>query len=121
MTTNDILELVRAGFTKEEIFTLAGAQPAPEQKQPEQKPEEKQPEQKQPEEKQPKQKQPEEKQPEQKQPAPQQYDMLGQILEKLDQTAEQMRDLAIKQSQQPPKETADDILAAIIRPPQKKE
>ena len=29
MTTNDILELVRAGFTKEEIFTLANAQPAP--------------------------------------------------------------------------------------------
>ena len=105
MTTNDILELVRAGFTKEEIFTLAGAQPAPEQK-PEEKPEEKQPEQK---------------QPEQKQPAPQQYDMLGTILDKLDKAAQQMQELAIKQSQQPPKETADDILAAIIRPPKKKE
>ena len=54
-------------------------------------------------------------------PAPQQYDMLGTILDKLDKAAQQMQELAIKQSQQPPKETADDILAAIIRPPKKKE
>ena len=45
--------------------------------------------------------------------------MLGQILDKLDKAAEQMQELAIKNSQQPPKETADDILAAIIRPPRK--
>lgn len=111
MTTNDILELVRAGFTKEEIFTLANAQPAQPAPEPTPAPDP-------------------EPAPEPApapaptpapQPAPQQYDMLGTILDKLDKAAQQMQELAIKQSQQPPKETADDILAAIIRPPKKKE
>ena len=116
MTTNDILELVRAGFTKDEIFTLAGAQPAQPAPEPAPAPDPEPAPQPAPE------PVPAPAPAPAPQPAqPQQYDMLGQILDKLDKAAEQMQELAIKQSQQPPKETADDILAAIIRPPKKKE
>lgn len=100
VTTSDILTLARAGFSRAEIAELLkDEQPAPA---PEPQPEPEPAPQPEP-------------QP-QPSPAP---DMLGQILSRFDQMQKEMQDLAIKNSQQPKQETADDILAAIIRPPRK--
>lgn len=105
-TTSDILTLARAGFSRAEIAELLkDEQPAPApEPQPEPAP------------------QPEPQPAPTPAPAPAPApapDMLGQILGKFDEMSRSMQELAIKNSQQPKQETADDILAAIIRPPRK--
>lgn len=103
-TASDILTLARAGFSRAEIAELLKDEqlaPAPEP-QPEPAP------------------QPEPQPTPAPAPAPAPApDMLGQILGKFDEMSRSMQELAIKTSQQPKQETADDILAAIIRPPRK--
>ena len=107
MKYEEIMNLVNAGFTKDEILRLAGMAPAEPAADPEPAPAPAPAPEPQP------------------APAPapaqvaQPQDMLGQILGKFDEMSKAMQDLAIKNSQQPKPETADDILAAIIRPPRK--
>ena len=51
--------------------------------------------------------------------APAQPDAAAAIGQKLDQVLDALKAAAIRESRQPPQETADDILAAVIRPPRK--
>lgn len=98
---NDVLDLARAGYNRDEIAALLSApqDPKPEpQKQPDPKPEPApQPE---------------------PQPAPQQPDMAA-LAARMDELTRTIQASNVLQSRQPPKETADDILASIIRPPRK--
>jgi hypothetical protein len=103
MNMTELLKLVDAGFTKQEILQLAGAaqdpkeepksepapqpEPAPAQQEPQQTP----------------------------QPA---YDMSA-LLAKMDEMTKAVQASNIAADRQPKQETADDILAAIIRPPRK--
>ena len=105
MNYEEIMSLVKAGFTKQEILQLAGHAPAEPAPAPDPDPAPAPAPEPAP-----------APSPAPAQPAP---DMLGQILGKFDEMSRAMQDLAIKNSQQPKPETADDILAAIIRPPRK--
>jgi hypothetical protein len=103
MNMTELLKLVDAGFTKQEILQLAGAaqdpkeepksepapqpEPAPAQQEPQQTP----------------------------QPV---YDMSA-LLAKMDEMTKAVQASNIAADRQPKQETADDILAAIIRPPRK--
>jgi hypothetical protein len=103
MNMTELLKLVDAGFTKQEILQLAGAaqnpkeepksEPAP---QPEPAPAQQEPQQT-------------------SQPA---YDMSA-LLAKMDEMTKAVQASNIAADRQPKQETADDILAAIIRPPRK--
>ena len=59
-----------------------------------------------------------EQKPEQK-PEQQPNDGVKAVMERMDKVLEAIQAAAIRGLQQPPKETADDILASIIRPPRK--
>ena len=100
MTINELMKLVDAGFTKQEILQLAGAAQEPKE---DPKPEPK-----------------EDPKPEPApQPEPQQaYDMAA-LLAKMDEMTKAVQASNLAASRQPAPETADDILAAIIRPPRK--
>lgn len=93
MTTNELLELVRAGFTKDEIAQLAKAETKP--------PEKKEPE--------------PEKKPEQ---GEQKTDPVTTSLEqKFDKLMEKLEASNFMNANQPKEETVDDIIASIINPP----
>lgn len=93
MTTNELLELVRAGFTKEEIAQLA-------------KVENKEPEKKEPE--------PEKKQ----EQGEQKPNPVNTTLEqKFDMLMEKLNASNFMNANQPKEETVDDIIAQIINPP----
>ena len=100
MDISNILALVNAGFTKDEIFSLI----VPEQKAPEQKA----PEQKAPEQKAPEQKAPEQKAPEQ--------DAITSLSAKMDYLVNRLNYIAVQGSKQPEtnQESVDDILAKMI-------
>ena len=93
MTTNDLLEIVRAGFTKEEIAQLAKTEKKPvEKKEPE----------------------PEKKQ----EQGEQKTDPVNTTLEqKFDMLMEQLKASNFMNANQPEEETVDDIIAKIINPP----
>ena len=93
MTTNELLELVRAGFTKDEIAQLAKAETKPTKK-----------------------KEPEpEKKPEQ---GEQKTDPANTTLEqKFDMLMEKLNASNFMKANQPEEETVDDIIAKIINPP----
>lgn len=93
MTTNELLELVRAGFTKDEIAQLAKAETKPaEKKEPEH-----------------------EKKPEQGKP---ETDPVPTTLEqKFDKLMEKLEASNFMNANQPKEETVDDIIASIINPP----
>ena len=93
MTTNELLELVRAGFTKDEIAHLAKAETKPaEKKEPES-----------------------EKKPEQ---GEQKTDPVNTTLEqKFDMLMEKLEASNFMNANQPKEETVDDIIASIINPP----
>ncbi len=93
MTTNELLELVRAGFTKEEIAQLAKAETKPTEK-----------------------KEPEpEKKPEQ---GEKKTDPVNTTLEqKFDKLMEKLEASNFMNANQPKEETVDDIIASIINPP----
>ena len=106
MTINEILELGKMGYTKDDIEKMS------EEPKPEQKPEEKKPEQK-PEEK------PEEKKPEQK-PQDPGYNSLAQSIEALIKTIQASNITNSNNKNSGPEETAEEILGNIIMPPLKK-
>ena len=93
MTTNELLELVRAGFTKDEIAQLAKAETKPAEK-----------------------KEPEpEKKPEQGKP---ETDPVTTTLEQnFDKLMEKLEASNFMGANQPEEETVDDIIAKIINPP----
>lgn len=103
---NDVLDLARAGYNREEISALLGAapqDPAP-QPEPEKKPEPA----------------PEPKKQPDPTPAPQpaQPDMAA-LAAKMEELTKTIQASNVIQSRQPAQETVDDILASIIRPPRK--
>lgn len=100
---NDVLDLARAGYNREEIAALLDVKP--EEKPAEQKPEEK------PEDK------PAEQKPEEKHSEPETG--IGSVLAELQKLNKAITDSNIIHSNQPPQESAEDIIAAIIRPPRK--
>ena len=85
MQMKDILDLVNAGFTKEEIVKMTSTE--------EKKPEEKKPEEKKPEEKKPEEKKPEEKKPEEKKP-----DNVDALKAQIDELTKAIQGLNIAQS-----------------------
>lgn len=103
-TTGDVLALAKAGFTRDEIAAILGSAPDPAPAPasdpapaPAPAPD----------------------------PAPaptaSQPDLLAQLLSKVDGLTGALQANAVMTSKQPQPETADQILASIIRPPQKKE
>lgn len=102
MKIEDIIALTNAGWSKEEIIKMSEL----EQKEPEKK----EPEQKEPEKKEPEQKEPEKKEPEQKE------DKMAEILQRLEQISSGIQKGAIRDSQQPQRESVEDALAKIINP-----
>ncbi len=94
-TIEKVLALANAGYTKDEISQLLSAgDPEPEPKpEPEPTPD--------------------------PEPAPQPATGMDTLNARLDKLIQRMEQESINRSQQPPKETTDDILASIIRPTRK--
>ena len=91
---NDVLDLARAGYNREEISALLGAapqDPAPKPQDPAPKPQD---------------------------PQPAQPDMAA-LVARMKELTKTIQASNVLQSRQPAPETVDDILAAIIRPPRK--
>jgi len=105
MEAKDILELIRAGYTKADIDALGIALEKPEEKKPEEpKPEEPKPEEKKPEE-------------------PKPDDKVAALETKIDYLVNRLNLLAVQGSQQKDDktETVEDILASIVRGNKKEE
>jgi len=108
MEAKDILELIRAGYTKADIDALGIALEKPEEKKPEEpKPEEKKPEEPKPEKK-------EESKPDER---------VAALETKIDYLVNRLNLLAVQGSQQKDDktETVEDILASIVRGNKKEE
>ena len=99
MDAKDILELIRAGYTKADIDALGIALEKPEKKE-EPKPEEKKPEEKKPEEQ-----------------KPEESDKVKALETKIDYLVNRLNLLAVQNSQQKDEktETVEDILASVVR------
>ena len=89
MKMSDILALVRAGYSRQEIETMGGEEPDP-KPEPEPKPEPK--------------------------PEPDTGDTLAELMQQMRGVVEAMQMQARNAAQQPPEETTDDIIANIICP-----
>lgn len=103
MEMSDILALVRAGYSRQEIEAMEGPEPKPK---PEPKPE-------------PDPKPEPEPKPEPKpkpEPEPDTGDTLSELMQQMRGVVEAMQMQARNAAQQPPEETTDDIIANIIRP-----
>ena len=101
MDIKDLIKLTEMGWTKEEILSLAGnntEEPAPAEEQPA----------------------PEE-QPAAAPAAPAKDERIDTILDKLDKIASGIQTNAIRAARMPERESADDALAKIINPQDKKE
>ena len=106
MKIEDIIALTNAGWSKEEIIRMSELeQKEPEQKEPEQK-----------EQKEPEQKEQELKEPEKKEPDTSKDDKMAEILQRLEQISSGIQKGAIRDSQQPQRESVEDALAKIINP-----
>ena len=103
MQMKDILDLVNAGFTKEEILKITST----EEKKPEEKQEEKKPEEKKPEEKKPEEKKPEEKK----------ADNVDALKAKIDELTKAIQGLNIAHSTggKPEESTVDDTLFNLLK------
>ena len=102
MKAEDVLDLIRAGYTKADIDALGIALEKPEEKKPEEpKPEEKKPEEPKPE----------------KKDEPKPDDKVAALETKIDYLVNRLNLLAVQKSQQKdePTETVDDILASMVR------
>ena len=102
MKAEDVLDLIRAGYTKADIDALGIALEKPEEKKPEEpKPEEKKPEEPKPE----------------KKEEPKPDDKVAALETKIDYLVNRLNLLAVQKSQQKdePTETVDDILASMVR------
>ena len=124
MQMKDILDLVNAGFTKEEIVKMTSTEEKkpeekkPEEKKPEEKkPEEKKPEEKKPEEKKPEEKKPEEKKPEEKKPEEKKPDNVDALKAQIDELTKAIQGLNIAQSTGGKKDdtTVDDTLFNLLK------
>ena len=107
MEAKDILELIRAGYTKADIDALGIALEKPEEPKPEEpKPEEPKPEEKKPEEK-----------------KPEESDQVKALETKIDYLVNRLNLLAVQNSQQKDEKTesVEEILAAVVRGNKKEE
>ena len=104
MQMTDIMKLVNAGFTREEILKMTSTE--------EKKPEEKKPEEKKPEEKKPEEKKPEEKKSEEKKP-----DNVDALKAQIDELTKAIQGLNIAQSTggKPEESTVDDTLFNLLK------
>ena len=104
MQMKDIMSLVNAGFTKDEILKMTSTE--------EKKPEEKKPEEKKPEEKKPEEKKPEEKKPEEKKP-----DNVDALKAQIDELTKAIQGLNIANSSggKPDDTTVDDTLFNLLK------
>ena len=104
MQMKDIMSLVNAGFTKDEILKMTSTE--------EKKPEEKKPEEKKPEEKKPEEKKPEEKKPEEKKP-----DNVDALKAQIDELTKAIQGLNIAKSTggKPDDTTVDDTLFNLLK------
>ena len=111
MKAEDVLELIRAGYTKADIDALGIALEKPEEK----KPEEKKPDEPKPEKK-------DEPKPEKKD-EPKPDDKVTALETKIDYLVNRLNLLAVQTSKQKdePTETVDDILASMVRGNKKEE
>lgn len=111
MKAEDVLELIRAGYTKADIDALGIALEKPEEK----KPEEKKPDEPKPEKK-------DESKPEKKE-EPKPDDKVTALETKIDYLVNRLNLLAVQTSKQKddPAETVDDILASMVRGNKKEE
>jgi len=108
MNANDILELIRAGYTKADIDALGIALEKPEEKKPDEpKPEEKKPDEPKPE----------------KKEEPKPDDKVAALETKIDYLVNRLNLLAVQTSKQKdePTETVEDILASMVRGNKKEE
>lgn len=112
MKAEDVLDLIRAGYTKADIDALGIALEKPEEK----KPEEKKPEEKKSEEKKSEEQKPEEKKPEES-------DKVKALETKIDYLVNRLNLLAVQSSQQKDEktETVEEILASVVRGNKKEE
>ena len=97
---NDVLDLARAGYNREEIAALLGA--APQDPKPHD----------------PKPQDPKPQDPKPQDPQPAQPDMAA-LVARMEELTRTIQATNVLQSRQPAPETVDDILASIIRPPRK--
>lgn len=113
MKAEDVLDLIRAGYTKADIDALGIALEKPE----EQKPEEQKPDEPKPEEKKPEEPKPEKKE------EPKPDDKVTALETKIDYLVNRLNLLAVQTSKQKdePTETVDDILASMVRGNKKEE
>ena len=109
MQMKDILDLVNAGFTKDEILKITSTE--------EKKPEEKKPEEKKPEEKKPEEKKPEEKKPEENKPEEKKPDNVDALKAQIYELTKAIQGLNIAQSTggKPDDTTVDDTLFNLLR------
>ena len=108
MKAEDVLDLIRAGYTKADIDALGIALEKPEEKKPEEpKPEEKKPEEPKPE----------------KKEEPKPDDKVTALETKIDYLVNRLNLLAVQTSKQKdePTETVEDILASLVRGNKKEE
>ena len=110
MKAEDVLELIRAGYTKADIDALGIALEKPEEKKPEEKKDEPKPEKK------------DEPKPEKKD-EPKPDDKVTALETKIDYLVNRLNLLAVQTSKQKdePTETVDDILASLVRGNKKEE
>ena len=103
MQMKDILDLVNAGFTKEEILKITSTE--------EKKPEEKKPEEK------PEEKKPEEKKPEEKKPEEKKADNVDALKAQIDELTKAIQGLNIAHSTggKPEESTVDDTLFNLLK------
>ena len=103
MKVNDVLKLVTAGFTATQIAAMAGEQTEPKQTEPKQT--------------EPKQTEPKQAEPKQAEPT------ISDLMAEIGALKADMQKMALLNTQQKREESSsvDDILAAIINPPQKGE
>ena len=102
---NDVLDLARAGYNREEISALLSAAPKDPKPQ-DQKPQD------------PKPQDPKPQDPKPQDPQPAQPDMAA-LVARMEELTRTIQATNVLQSRQPAPETVDDILASIIRPPRK--
>ena len=112
---NDVLDLARAGYNREEIAALLGAAPQdPKPQDP--KPQDPKPQDPKPQDPKPQDPKPQDPKPQDLQPA--QPDMAA-LVARMEELTKTIQATNVLQSRQPAPETVDDILASIIRPPRK--
>ena len=102
---NDVLDLARAGYNREEIAALLGAAP-----------QDPKPQDPKPQDPKPQDPKPQDPKPQDQQPA--QPDMAA-LVARMEELTKTIQATNVLQSRQPAPETVDDILASIIRPPRK--